>query len=267
MVVLNYKVSAYSSEGVMIKRSFLPFSCSFFPIAVFLSLVITACGDVRYDTTSHTFSSSKDEIARSNAVPASVHHYAVGPNDNATAKYSYYPNHGANVYTHYPDGTRYTIGQHDDATAHYSLNKGNRNSFINRTANSKGGPLSSDGSGNLKSSPPPSPMVLEITDVLFEFDKSVIKKIYYPELNKWVDFFLKNPQVNAKIFGHADSTGPLVYNQKLSERRAVAVINYLIDKGVTPNRLTSTGFGETVPIAPNTTREGRQKNRRVEMHY
>lgn len=73
------------------------------------------------------------------------------------------------------------------------------------------------------------------------------------------------PQAQAVIVGHTDSTGSEAYNQTLSERRAQAVVDLLIDLGVNPERLESWGEGESNPIADNTTAEGRAKNRRVEI--
>lgn len=65
------------------------------------------------------------------------------------------------------------------------------------------------------------------------------------------------------ITGHTDSTGSAAYNQKLSEKRAKTVLDYLVSKGVNPALLSSAGAGETAPIASNKTREGRAQNRRV----
>ncbi len=67
------------------------------------------------------------------------------------------------------------------------------------------------------------------------------------------------------VTGHTDSTGSAAYNQKLSEKRAQAVVNYLVSKGVNPALLTAVGMGESQPIADNKTREGRAANRRVEI--
>ncbi len=67
-----------------------------------------------------------------------------------------------------------------------------------------------------------------------------------------------------EIGGHTDSQGSDTYNLRLSESRANAVRNYLIQRGVEATRLIAKGYGESMPIAPNTTREGRAKNRRVE---
>lgn len=77
--------------------------------------------------------------------------------------------------------------------------------------------------------------------------------------------FMKNPGLNAEIQGHTDNVGTAEYNQKLSERRAGAVAEYLVGKGVESGRLTSKGFGFSAPVTSNDTPEGRQQNRRVEI--
>ena len=73
--------------------------------------------------------------------------------------------------------------------------------------------------------------------------------------------------VSVKIEGHTDNIGTKEYNQKLSERRAKSVANYLIDKGVDSSKVTTEGFGFSRPIADNKTKEGRAKNRRTEMKF
>jgi OOP family OmpA-OmpF porin len=103
-------------------------------------------------------------------------------------------------------------------------------------------------------------------DYLFDFDKATIKKQYYPILDDVVKVMVENPTMNVKLEGHTDSIGAAAYNKKLSEKRANAVKKYLIDKGgVAPSRLSTVGHGEDSPIAPNNTKEGRAKNRRVEL--
>lgn len=165
-----------------------------------------------------------------------------------------------------PQTTTYTIGKYDGATDYY----------VNRQKNTEISP--GDRQFNKQADTFPAdmtpeeqraslPLVIEVSDVLFEFDKWVIKADYVPELDRWVEYFKNNPMVTADIFGHADSTGPTTYNQKLSERRAEAVVNYLADRGIKKERLTTKGFGENQPTAPNDTREGRQKNRRVELNF
>jgi OOP family OmpA-OmpF porin len=101
--------------------------------------------------------------------------------------------------------------------------------------------------------------------LLFDFDKAVIKKEFYPELNATKKIFDDYPTMRVQIDGHTDSVGTDAYNQKLSERRANAVMNYLVNKvGIEANRLKAVGYGEAKPAFPNDTKEDRAKNRRVE---
>jgi len=73
-----------------------------------------------------------------------------------------------------------------------------------------------------------------------------------------------NPNIKIEISGHTDNIGSAAYNQKLSESRAKAVVDYLIEHGIDRSRLSYMGYGFEKPIAPNDTEEGRQLNRRVE---
>jgi len=108
---------------------------------------------------------------------------------------------------------------------------------------------------------------LRVNNIYFDFDKSKLRPESYLELNRWVEVFKKNPELKAEIQGHTCWIGTEEYNQGLSERRATAVINYLVSQGVARDRLTMKGFGETKPIASNKTREGREKNRRVDVLF
>ena len=100
--------------------------------------------------------------------------------------------------------------------------------------------------------------------ILFDTDKAIIKPQYFSEVEDVAEFMKKYGNTNAVIEGHTDSTASDAYNQKLSERRAQAVQKMLIEKyGIDPNRLIATGYGESRPIASNTTKVGRQQNRRV----
>lgn len=100
----------------------------------------------------------------------------------------------------------------------------------------------------------------------FDFDKAVIKAPYYPTLDEVVQIMNKYSYLNVEVEGHTDSVGTDAYNQKLSERRANAVRDYLVNKGgISPSRLTTIGYGETKPVTSNATKEGRAKNRRVEL--
>jgi len=114
----------------------------------------------------------------------------------------------------------------------------------------------------------PAPVAEKVTlaaDVLFDFDKSVLK----PEgKSKLDDLAAKVKAINLEVviaIGHTDSVGSDAYNQKLSVRRAESVKAYLVSKGVEPNRVYTEGKGEKQPVASNKTKEGRQKNRRVEI--
>ena len=114
----------------------------------------------------------------------------------------------------------------------------------------------------------PKPVAEKVTfaaDVLFDFDKSAVK----PEgKSKLDDMSGKVRGVNLEVviaIGHADSIGSDAYNQKLSVRRAVSVKAYLFWNVIEPNLIYTEGKGEKQPVADNKTREGRAKNRRVEI--
>ncbi|HPW96651.1 MAG TPA: OmpA family protein [Paludibacteraceae bacterium] len=100
--------------------------------------------------------------------------------------------------------------------------------------------------------------------IQFETDKDVIKKSSYPILDKIVEVMKTNPTYMLSIGGHTDDVGSEEYNQVLSEKRAGSVRRYLIEHGVEESRIASKGYGKTMPIADNTTVEGRALNRRVE---
>jgi OOP family OmpA-OmpF porin len=100
--------------------------------------------------------------------------------------------------------------------------------------------------------------------VLFDSDKSAIKPQYQGEVKKAADFLNAHPAAKAVIEGHTDSTASDAYNQKLSERRAHAVMDALVHTyGIDANRLAAAGYGESKPIADNATLAGRAQNRRV----
>jgi OmpA-OmpF porin, OOP family len=114
----------------------------------------------------------------------------------------------------------------------------------------------------------PKPVAEKVTfaaDVLFDFDKAVIK----PEgKSKLDDISNKARGINLEVviaIGHADSIGSDAYNQRLSIRRSESVKAYLTSKGIEANRVYTEGKGEKQPVADNKTRDGRAKNRRVEI--
>ena len=110
-------------------------------------------------------------------------------------------------------------------------------------------------------------IVLTMNNIFFDFDKSTLRPKSYHELNRWVQVFKKNPDLNAEIHGHTCWIGTDAYNQGLSERRATAVMEYLVSQGIVQSRLTMIGFGETKPTVSNETQEGREQNRRVEVLF
>ncbi|HYG03126.1 MAG TPA: OmpA family protein [Chryseosolibacter sp.] len=107
-------------------------------------------------------------------------------------------------------------------------------------------------------------VTITLNNVFFDFDKAELKPESFPELNRIRDLMNEKPGMVIEIDGHTDSTGPEQYNLDLSERRAASVIRYLKDQGIDPNRMSLKYFGESQPLEPNTTIEGRKKNRRVE---
>jgi len=102
-------------------------------------------------------------------------------------------------------------------------------------------------------------------DVLFDFDKSNIKPEYYRFLDDAAKVFEMNPSIKVEVQGNTDNIGTAKYNMGLSLRRANAVMQYLVNKGVAPSRLNARGFGFSRPVATNDTDEGRALNRRVEL--
>ncbi|AGX87012.1 outer membrane protein OmpA [Candidatus Symbiobacter mobilis] len=119
-------------------------------------------------------------------------------------------------------------------------------------------------------SPPPAPVVMpeKVTysaDAFFDFDKAVLKAEGKSKLD---DLAAKVKGVSVDVIlavGHTDAIGTDAYNQGLSERRAAAVRNYLVSKGIDAARVKAEGMGETKPVADNKTRDGRAQNRRVEV--
>lgn len=109
-----------------------------------------------------------------------------------------------------------------------------------------------------------------LRNIFFEFDKANLLPESIMELDRLVELLKAYPSLKIEIGGHTDSKGNDEYNQKLSQARAEAVVDYLINKGIDKSRLKAVGYGETMPIAPNThpdgsdNPEGRQLNRRTE---
>ena len=101
-------------------------------------------------------------------------------------------------------------------------------------------------------------------NVAFEFDSAKVSAESEGILARAVENMERNPAVKVLIEGHTDSTGPDDYNMGLSLKRAQAVKDFAISKGIAADRMTVKGFGESQPLVSNDTKEGRAENRRVE---
>jgi len=104
---------------------------------------------------------------------------------------------------------------------------------------------------------------IRLPGVNFESNSDVLLDSATTTLNNAAETLRRNPTITVEVAGHTDSDGAAAYNESLSARRARAVREYLIARGVEANRLTSRGYGESEPIADNSTREGKAQNRRV----
>jgi len=108
-------------------------------------------------------------------------------------------------------------------------------------------------------------LIVNMSDVLFDFNKSTLKPGTRETLAKVAGILLAYPGLRLQLEGHTDSIGSDQYNQTLSEKRAFSVRDYLVSSGINGNNLTAVGFGKANPVASNDTDAGRQQNRRVEM--
>jgi outer membrane protein OmpA-like peptidoglycan-associated protein len=108
-------------------------------------------------------------------------------------------------------------------------------------------------------------LIMEMPDVLFDFNKYSLKPTAREKLAKVSGILLAYPDLKVQVEGYTDSIGTAEYNQKLSEERADSVKSYLVSQNVQDNDVTAQGFGENDPIADNSTAKGRAKNRRVEL--
>ena len=117
---------------------------------------------------------------------------------------------------------------------------------------------------------PPGPPVsrsgaIVLDNVLFGFNATDIRPEGAKVLDGLVAHLKENPDKKVDLEGHTDAVGTDGYNQALSEKRAAAVRDYVVKRGINESRITAQGFGKTKPIADNKTADGRAKNRRVEV--
>ena len=107
--------------------------------------------------------------------------------------------------------------------------------------------------------------VITLKNIFFDHDKADLLPRSYLELNKLLQLMRQNPALVIEIIGHTDSVGEFDYNLVLSQRRAKAVIDFLLENGIAFERVHYKGYGSSRPVASNDISEGRQLNRRVEM--
>lgn len=108
-------------------------------------------------------------------------------------------------------------------------------------------------------------IVLTLGDVLFDTGRSDLKPGALRTLEQLTTFLVENPERSALIEGHTDAVGSDAFNQRLSEQRAAAVQNALVERGISQARISAVGFGPSKPVVGNDTAAGRQQNRRVEI--
>lgn len=152
-----------------------------------------------------------------------------------------------------------------------------KSTTISAIARAPGMADSAVASGAYAIEPPPPPAVparvvvtkekVELKEkVFFDSGKTTIQAVSFPLLAEVADVLKANPDVKRVVVeGHTDNRGGSALNQKLSEGRAKAVREYLVGKGVAAERLAAKGYGETRPVADNSTAKGREANRRVEL--
>jgi len=101
--------------------------------------------------------------------------------------------------------------------------------------------------------------------IQFKLNSAKLLKSSYSTLDAVASLMEKHPEANLEVQGHTDDKGTDEYNVQLSQKRAESVVNYLVSKGVDASRLRPVGYGRSMPIASNKKRNGRERNRRVEM--
>ncbi len=149
-------------------------------------------------------------------------------------------------------------------TAHYGLNGRNVWAYLHMNGDGYDFEVGDEASAPLAAGLAKDCHVA-LTGVLFDFDKSTLKPESDPVLDRVRALLVKDATLRLEVQGHTDNVGSDSYNQTLSDARAGAVVAWLTQHGVAAGRLTSRGYGKTMPVADNATDPGRAKNRRVEI--
>lgn len=185
------------------------------------------------------------------------------------------------IYERLPDGTDVGISQSDPKTGEYEIKlpaghlygiRAEADGHVSESQNldlrdAKGDKIITGQDFRLQPinvTPIDSGVTVTLNNIFFDFDQVTLKAESYSELDRVVKMMTERATMTIEIDGHADATGPEQYNLDLSKRRAAAVQKYLTGKGVDSSRVTIAFFGEKKPLVPNTTKENRRKNRRVE---
>jgi outer membrane protein OmpA-like peptidoglycan-associated protein len=111
----------------------------------------------------------------------------------------------------------------------------------------------------------PRGLVVTMSDILFDVGSYQLKPITREALAKIAGILSWTPGLTLEVEGHTDSTGSDELNQRLSEQRSASVLNYLVEQGIPASNITGRGYASARPVADNDTRDGRQRNRRVEL--
>lgn len=165
------------------------------------------------------------------------------------------------------DNGMYSFVVHNASATQYTLSaEKDGYGFVNKTFNVPGKTtISQEITQNLALKKLAVGNIFVLRNIYFDFDKAILKPASNKELNNLLDLLQKNPAMQIEISGHTDSKGSDEYNQVLSKRRAQAVVNWLVSKGISKDRLTYEGYGESRPLASNDDEEeGRELNRRTE---
>jgi outer membrane protein OmpA-like peptidoglycan-associated protein len=126
----------------------------------------------------------------------------------------------------------------------------------------QGPPLTTEKTDNIRVS---ADQLFILDEVLFELNSATLNKNFTFKLDSLIKLLEAHPELKAHISGHTDNSGSEVYNLKLSKARAQSVANHLKKKSISADRISAEGFGNLKPIASNQSKEGKRKNRRVEI--